>query len=111
MAKFRNGFVSNSSSSSFIVRVKDKNLIQCPNCRRILESMFEVYKARDYVVTEWGYDTPEDFMEECSEYEASIMQEAVKNDEEILYTSVEYGGEGAIENVLKALGITDYECD
>ncbi len=111
MAKFRNGFVSNSSSSSFIVRVKDKNLIQCPNCRRILESMFKVYKARDYVVDEWGYDTPEDFMEECTKYEASIMQEAIKNDEEILYASVEIGSEDVIEDVLKALGITDYECN
>lgn len=107
--KVRNGFVSNSSSSSFIVRLRDSELIECENCKKILESIFEIKNAREYVVENHYYDSWQSFLAERKEEEyTSILTEAVEENEKIMIADVEYGEEEPYYKVLNALGL-EYE--
>ena len=103
--KIRNGFVSNSSSSSFIVKA-DTSMIECENCKKLLKSLFEIHKARDFVVNEYGFDTWEAYIEDLKEYSYysdSLLAKAVEEDAYIFYADVEYGDEGPYNKLLNVL--------
>lgn len=109
MAKFRQGFVSNSSSSSFIVKAdKDDFNFDCPKCKKLIESIFKVLSAKEYITEKLGYDTVEDFLSECREDNYSILVRALKEDANILLADVEYGGKETIRNICDAL-VLEYE--
>lgn len=110
--KIRNGFVSNSSSSSFIVKA-DTSMIECENCKKILKSLFEMHEARDFVVNVYGFNTWEDYIEEakeCSYYSDNLLAKAVEEDAYIFYANVEYGEEGPYNKLLKVLRL-EYQED
>lgn len=107
MAKIRLGFVSNSSSSSFIVKV-DKNDFDCPKCKKLIETIFKVSSAKEYVTEELGYDTVEDFLTWRKEDDSSILVRALKEDLNILLATVEYGAEETIRDICDALDL-EYE--
>ena len=109
--KIRNGFVSNSSSSSFVVKLDNINL-ECENCKKILQSLFAIASAREIVVKYYGYNTWEEFLEEVLEganYKTFIV-DAVKSDKKIAYANVEYGNEGSYYKILDTLKV-EYEVD
>lgn len=109
MTKHRQGFVSNSSSSSFIVKAdKDDFNFDCPKCKKLIESIFEIYSAKEYITEELGYNTVEDFLSECKEDNSSILVRALKEDSNILLATVEYGGEETIRDICDAL-VLEYE--
>ena len=111
--KIRNGFVSNSSSSSFIVKA-DTSTIECENCKKILKSLFEIHKARDFVVNVYGFDTWEAYIEEQKEisryYSDNLLVKAVEEDTYIFYANVEYGEEGPYNKLLRVLRL-EYQED
>ncbi len=70
--KVRTGFVSNSSSSSFIVAVpKDSAKAECPTCGQKsyadVESIKTKLERSSYCDTEWDYHTS-DIVESLAEY-------------------------------------------
>lgn len=105
--KVRNGFVSNSSSSSFIVQIDDANLLECPNCKKILESLFTIAPAREIVVEEYGYNSWEDYLAEYDEAGGwkPTIYDAVKEDKTIMYANVEYGEEDIYYKVLDSMNL------
>ena len=107
--KLRTGFVSNSSSSSFIVKLSSKDALNCENCKKIFESFFDIKKARQYIEEDIGYNYYKDWLEEGPN-EKSILYQAVKNDEQILYATVEYGEERPYYRLLNTLQL-EYEED
>ncbi len=109
MAKVRTGFVSNSSSSSFIIKPKSKDMLECENCKKILSSFFEIKNARQYVENDLGYNSYQDFLNEGPD-EDSILYQTVKNDEQVLYARVEYGEERPYYRLLNLLQL-EYEED
>ncbi len=93
--KIRNGFVSNSSSSSFVVYIKDEDM------------PLEERKAKTIKVLE-NYCAPYD--EEDREIYSKKAQEIAEGGRyAALKTSVEYGGEEAlneiIPKILEILGV------
>lgn len=104
--KIRNGFVSNSSSSSFIVSLDNVNL-ECENCRKILQSLFDIAPARKIVVRHYGYNTWEEFLEENKDNN-SIIVNAVVQDKQVMYANVEYGNEDNYYRILNTLKL-EYE--
>lgn len=107
--KLRTGFVSNSSSSSFIVKLSSKDALNCENCKKIFESFFEIKNARQYVEDDLGYNSYQDFLNEGPD-EDSILYQTVKNDEDILYAEVEYGLSSPYYRLLHTLQL-EYEED
>lgn len=92
--KVRSGFVSNSSSSSFIVIVKAPEL-----------SKEELVKLNTAIYTKSGG-------EEYAEESKSEIEALVDNDEHVIIMKrVEYGGEESVEEVAKELlkyfGVSD----
>jgi hypothetical protein len=47
------GFVSNSSASSFIVKEKDFNKIECDTCKALLELVLPKQRAEDFMEKHW----------------------------------------------------------
>lgn len=65
--KIRNGFVSNSSSSSFIVALNPKE--KCPHCGRSSPNMIDLIEKNtsNHDETEMGWDDPTDFLEDLQQ--------------------------------------------
>jgi len=85
--KRRNGFVSNSSSSSFIVLKKDKNM------------SFDEMKAKSIEVLTSHCDYRDD-----GEYERGEAERYAKDNRRILLIeNVEWGGEEAINKIVPKL--------
>lgn len=103
--KIRNGFVSNSSSSSFIVRLEDEEMIKCENCKKLLESLFEIKNARDYITEDRWFDSWQDYLAETSDEDTSILKQAVEENKKILCATVEYGEENVYYQILDNLGL------
>jgi len=91
--KIRNGFVSNSSSSSFIVLKKDESL----SLEDLKQKSIEVMKAHNEI-QRWGWD------EESQEWAEREAQKYAENNEYILLKErVEWGGEEAVGKIVPAL--------
>lgn len=111
MAKIRNGFVSNSSSSSFIVEVNDNINTNCECCKKILNTLFTIKNAREYVVEQDCLDSYEEYIEEyegCNR--TDILWKAVIDNKDIMFADIEYGGEEIYYDVCNALKL-NYEVD
>ncbi len=95
--KVRNGFVSNSSSSSFVIYIKDEKMSLEERKAKTIETMGNWCAPYDEEEREWRSKTAQELAEE-----GRYM--AVKK-------SVERGGEEAIDEIipkiLEALGIED----
>jgi hypothetical protein len=95
--KIRNGFVSNSSSSSFIIYIKDEKMSLEERKAKTIKTMKDWCFPYDEEESEWNSKTAQRIAEE-----GRYM--AVKK-------SVERGGEEAIDEIipkiLEALGIED----
>lgn len=92
--KIRNGFVSNSSSSSFVIFKPSKE-------------KFTEEKLDKILIDEYGIES-----EELSEEKYLIdvknqILNITKNMDgvEVIFTDVEHGGEGEIQNILNLLDI------
>lgn len=93
--KIRNGFVSNSSSSSFIIKKEDFDKIECPNCKRLISVLMPEQKAQDFLDEHWC----------CVDYEDNSF--GVKADDIIYAAHIVYHNElhDTLEEVLTDLGI------
>ena len=58
--KIRNGFVSNSSSSSFIIKEEEFNKIKCPICKKLISIILPKQTAGDFLNEYWVIDWSED---------------------------------------------------
>ena len=87
--KNRNGFVSNSSSSSFIILIKDKELTEA----QLVQASKEAY-------AEWQGTSAENL----DEYYVGYCEEYAKDGNKILLVkSIEYGAEEGVEDMAREL--------
>jgi len=86
--KTRNGLVSNSSSSSFIIIHKDKNLSH----EKLISKSMKVF------IDNYGEDNERN-------KDNKKQAESLANDNEyiLLIDSVEYGAEGCVERIIEKL--------
>ena len=52
--KIRNGFISNSSASSFIIKEEEFNKIKCDNCKKLLSLILTKQYADEFLDEYWG---------------------------------------------------------
>jgi len=90
--KIRNGFVSNSSSSSF--------LLFLPKSDKTVNDMkgFE-----DFLIDDWGLEGEEDMKYHIEKYE-EVIQSNFDKGNGFIEASTVYGGGGEMEDLAKRLG-------
>ena len=103
--KIRNGFVSNSSSSSFILHIKDEKLTQEERKNKTFEAYIKAY----------GEDTVKE-MEDDNRWLSKEIEKLEENKKYIaLIQRIEWGGEEAINKILpvilETLGIDKNKID
>jgi len=63
--KIRDSFVSNSSSTSYIIKIHKEKSKKCPTCGRGNDlDLLEIIRNGDHLDSKIGYDTKEDYMRE-----------------------------------------------
>ena len=98
MAKIRNGFVSNSSSSSFIVLKPNTLFSGKKNNENVIKKAF--VENHGEINDKWD-------KEYFESYNKKILEFAEKNGVdgfEVFEVSVEYGAEDSVEKLAKAFG-------
>lgn len=108
--KVRSGFVSNSSSSSFIIDTNSVKNISCPTCKKMFEKLFETKNAREYIEDDLGYNTYQDFLDEFDDNDNRFFINAVKNNEDILISEVDYENEYYYKFICDNLGLKYERC-
>ena len=110
--KLRKGFVSNSSSSSFIISEEEYDSIPCNNCKKIIETLFTKKKAKDIILEDscWNGDIQNYY----DDYEGVTyippMLKYCKSDATIWFTNVEMDEAYLIRDILKAMQVNyEYE--
>jgi len=82
--KIRTGFVSNSSSSSFVIAIKKSANAPCPHCGRsdpnILGIIENQGQDEDTYIVGIGVDAVLDFADRLSEYETNTETERIKKE-------------------------------
>lgn len=62
--KIRSGFVSNSSSSSFILAIKSTSSVPCPHCKRVGIPITEFFSNDRYDEDKLSWDDPTEYLRE-----------------------------------------------
>ena len=108
--KVRVGFVSNSSSSSFIILAPQDIDFDCERCnelyKKVQGNLGDKYDTVDeYVKVEYG-DNWEEFMDSYGS--TPILDKARENNLAIYHNNIEYGDDEAFERLLKLFKL-EYE--
>jgi hypothetical protein len=100
--KIRNGFVSNSSSSSFIMIFDESKNIDCSICKELFKSFFDIIgTAEEVIIQQYSYSNIEEYKENVYQPENDLLIKAHNNNLKVAYKSVEYGNEDVANVVVK----------
>ncbi len=61
--KTRNGFVSNSSSTSFCIVFKDRKKVACPSCGHTPQNILDIINNNNYPYSEVRVDNKKDVLD------------------------------------------------